>query len=73
MPFGSIEHRLKKYDVVSGRGEIVPNPTTTSQFSSLRRGVLPQKNHFAELPVFDASACAWPARAAERTGHLGDD
>ena len=27
----------------------------------------------AKLPVLDACGCAWPARATERTGHLGAD
>jgi hypothetical protein len=33
----------------------------------------PEALSVAKLPVFDACICAWPARATERTGHLGAD
>ena len=33
----------------------------------------PEALSVAKLPVLDACVCAWPARATERTGHLGAD
>ena len=35
--------------------------------------VTPEAIAVAKLPVLDACGCAWPARATERTGHLGAD